>query len=119
MNIGFASDGTLRVCDILLGLLRESTSVLLIEEPETAVHPGLLHKLLNVIDSYTLDRQIIVSTHSPIVLNECSPTDLRLVERKGGVTSVSALSPDDVQIVEAYLNDEGTFADYIYSRSDG
>jgi AAA domain, putative AbiEii toxin, Type IV TA system len=119
VNIGYLSDGTLRVCEIVLGLLSESASLLLIEEPETAVHPGLLHKLLAVVDSYVLDRQVIVSTHSPIVVDWCRPSELRLVEREDGVTSVRALSADDVQDVEAYLNDQGTFANYVYSRSDG
>jgi predicted ATPase len=118
MNIGFLSDGTLRVCEIVLGLLEKHISALLIEEPETAVHPGLLHRLLAVIDSYALDRQVVVSTHSPIVVNGCRPTELRLVERTDGVTSVRALSADDVHRVEAYLNDEGTFSDFVYSQAD-
>jgi predicted ATPase len=118
VNVGYLSDGTLRVCETVLSLLSDSTSVLLIEEPETAVHPGLLHKLLAVIDSYTLDRQVVVSTHSPIVVNWCRPTELRLVERTAGMTSVRALSAEEVHSVEAYLNDEGTFADYIYSQGE-
>ena len=113
VNIGLVSDGTLRVCEIILGLLEETATVLLVEEPEDAVHPGLLHKLLAVIDSYTLDRQIVVSTHSPTVVDWCRPTELRLVEREAGTTTVRALSAEQVQRVEAYLNDQGTFADFV------
>jgi predicted ATPase len=39
--------------------------LLLIEEPETAVHPGLLSKLLAEIDAYSGDRPIVLSPQSP------------------------------------------------------
>ena len=117
VNIGLCSDGTLRGAEIVLRLLGRPGSTLLIEEPETAVHPGLLHKLLNLIDAYTLDRQLIVSTHSPIVVDWCRPEELRLVERAHNVTTVRALSPDEAIRVHRYLDDEGTLADYLYARS--
>lgn len=118
VNIGLLSDGTLRASEIIVDLLRPAGSGLLIEEPETAVHPGLLSRLLAIIDSYAVDRQIIVSTHSPIVVNWCEPAQLRLVERIDDETRVRGLSAEEVSRVESYLNDEGTFADYVYGRSD-
>jgi predicted ATPase len=118
VNVGLLSDGTLRIFEIVIKLLRAPGSVLLIEEPETAIHPGLLRKLLALVDTYALDRQVVVSTHSPIVVDWCKPEELRLVERVDKATVVRALSADDVQRVRAYLDDEGTFGDYIYSRSD-
>jgi hypothetical protein len=118
VNIGLLSDGTLRIFEIVSRLLGAPGSVLLIEEPETAVHPGLLRKLLALIDAYILDRQVVVTTHSPIVVDWCKPEELRLVERTGKNTVVRALSDEQVARVRAYLDDEGTFAEYLYSRSD-
>ena len=84
INIGLLSDGTLRVLGIIVELLGPSSALLLIEEPETAVHPGLLSRLLSVLDSYSSDRQIVLSTHSPLVVSACSPEELRLVTRTDG-----------------------------------
>ena len=118
VNVGLLSDGTLRILDIVINLLGAPGSVLLIEEPETAIHPGLLRKLLALVDAYAIDRQVVVSTHSPIVVDWCKPEELRLVARVNKATRVRALSAEEVKRVHAYLDDEGTFADYIYSRSD-
>src|SRR5262249_8956591 len=52
-NIGTASDGTLRVTEISIRLISSFISCLLIEEPETAVHPGLLGKLLALTEPYS------------------------------------------------------------------
>jgi AAA domain, putative AbiEii toxin, Type IV TA system len=116
INLGFQSDGTLRVAEIVWKLLQPSVSCLLIEGPETEVHPGLLAKLLALFDSYSLDRQIVVSTHSPEVVNWCTPQDLRLVVRDGSVTSVHSLEPADMENVLRYLRDDGILADFVYRR---
>jgi ABC-type lipoprotein export system ATPase subunit len=117
INIGLLSDGTLRVAEILLDLLRPAGSILLIEEPETAVHPGLLHRILSLLESYALDRQIVITTHSPIVVSWCRPEDLRLVLRENDATRTSALSEDQARRIASYLNDEGTLGDFIFMQT--
>jgi ABC-type lipoprotein export system ATPase subunit len=117
INIGLLSDGTLRVAEILLDLLRPAGSILLIEEPETAIHPGLLHRILSLLESYALDRQIVITTHSPIVVSWCRPEYLRLVLRESDATRTSALSEDEARRVSSYLNDEGTLGDFIFMQT--
>jgi hypothetical protein len=116
VNLGLQSDGTLRVAEIVLKLLQPDVRCLLVEEPETAVHPGLLAKLLALFDTYSLDRQIVVSTHSPEVVNWCRPEDLRLVVREEGVTRAHALEPADMESVVRYLQNDGSLADFVYRR---
>ena len=118
MNIGLLSDGTLRISEMLINLIRRAGSVVLIEEPETAVHPGLLSRLLDVVDSYSADRQVIISTHSPIVVDWCQPDELRLIERVDARTVSRSLSANEANRVAAYLADEGTLSDFIYSQAD-
>lgn len=40
---------------------------LIIEEPETTLHPSIQRDFLNVIEKYLPDRQIFISTHSPYI----------------------------------------------------
>lgn len=40
---------------------------LIIEEPETNLHPSIQRNFLNVIEKYLPDRQIFISTHSPYI----------------------------------------------------
>ncbi len=65
------SDGTLRLIGLLWSLL-ESDSLLLLEEPELSLHPGIVKKLPALI--YRLQRQkkrqVILSTHSADLLSD-------------------------------------------------
>lgn len=114
-DFGLLSDGTLRVIEILIWLIFPNLKLLLIEEPETAVHPGLLAKLLAEIDAYSADRQIVLSTQSPNVVSWADPRAIRLVERHSGRTVVRSLREDEIGRVSAYLHDEGTLGDFVYS----
>lgn len=118
VNIGLLSDGTLRIIEIVLHLLRPANRVLFIEEPETAVHPGLLQRLLNELRAYEHDRQIVVSTHSPYVVNWFEPNDLRLVERLSGVTSVRRLGLREIDQITEYLTNDGLLDEYVFDRED-
>lgn len=66
-------------------------SILLFDEPETHLHPHLLsalmrllHLLLHEYDSYA-----VVATHSPIVIQELTARDIRIIEREGNTPFVS------------------------------
>jgi len=114
-DLGLLSDGTLRVAEILMWLLWPGLKLLLIEEPETAVHPGLLAKLLAEIDAYSQDREVVLSTQSPNVVSWADPSAIRLVERRAGQTEVRCLRDDEVARLSGYLHDEGMLGDFVYS----
>jgi energy-coupling factor transporter ATP-binding protein EcfA2 len=115
VDIGLLADGTLRLARILVALLADAQTIF-IEEPETGLHPGLLWKLLDVIDSYSPGKQIILSTHSPQVVSWAKPEELRLVERRDEKTQVRSLSPVELAQVHAYLSEgQGTLGEYAFS----
>lgn len=118
VNIGLLSDGTLRALHIVLALLDQETTCLIIEEPESAIHPGLLDKLLNLFESYSMDRQFIITTHSPLVVDWCKPDQLRLVEHRDKTTTISAFEDARKKLIDLYLHDYGTLSDYLYKRSE-
>ncbi len=115
-NIGVLADGTLRVAEILRAILRPSASVLLIEEPETSVHPGLLRKLLGEIESYSINCQVIMTTHSPQVIASMKPEEVRLVRRDGANhTVIETLTPEQLARVGDYLAEDGSLGDFVFS----
>jgi hypothetical protein len=113
-DVGLIADGTLRVIEILCALLRPSTSLLLIEEPETSIHPGLLQKLLAEIEAYSLKLQVVLTTHSPQVVAWASPSEVRFVQREHERTTISSLSPRQIDQVTKYLTDDGTLGDFVF-----
>ena len=116
VNIGFLSDGTLRILAILIELINLNPSTtIIIEEPETQIHPGMLAKLLNEIEAYTFEKNLILSTHSPQVVAWTSPENINLVHRKDGQTFVRKLGEDEIHNVIEYISDEGDLGEWIYS----
>lgn len=116
VNIGLLSDGTLRVLSILIEIIFPYPSATtIIEEPETQIHPGMLAKLLNEIEAYTFEENLILSTHSPQVVAWTSADKINLVYRNNEQTFVRKLGEDEIQKVVRYLSEEGDLGEWIYS----
>lgn len=70
------SDGTLRFLALtLLAYLPEPGNIYLIEEPENGVHPKALELVFQSLSS-VYDGQVLVATHSPLLLQLANPEDL-------------------------------------------
>lgn len=116
INIGLLSDGTLRILSILVEIINlNPIATIIIEEPETQIHPGMLARLLNEIEAYTFEKNLILSTHSPQVVAWTSPENINLVHRKDGQTFVQKLNEDEIHNVIEYISDEGDLGEWIYS----
>jgi len=116
VDIGLLSDGTLRVLSIIVEIIASNpSSTIIIEEPELQIHPAMLAKLLNEIETYTYGQNLIISTHSPQVVSWASPEKINLVYRKDGRTFVRKLGENDIHNVIAYLSEEGDLGEWIYS----
>lgn len=94
-NASQESDGTLRVAGIVTALLQEPTlPVLAFEEPELTVHPGAISLLYDYLVQAGRRSQIIVTTHSPELLDLLDADAVRVVQRIGGATRISRMALD-------------------------
>jgi predicted ATPase len=114
VDLGLLSDGTLRTIEILAALVDPMNRLLFVEEPESSIHPGLLSKLMTEIETYGATKQVLLSTHSPAVLQRVEPAALRLVTRTNGQTSVRSLKKNELSRVKAFLEDEGDLGEWLF-----
>ena len=71
-----ASDGTLRLLALTLpAYLPGLTGVFLIEEPENGIHPRAVETVFQSLSS-VYDAQVLLATHSPVVLSVASPDNV-------------------------------------------
>lgn len=98
------SDGTLRIFGILLALYQSpAPELLVIEEPEQTVHPGVLGVLADAFREAGEATQIIVTTHSPHFIDHFSPDQVRVVTLDNGLTKVGAIKATQMEAVKQRL----------------
>jgi predicted ATPase len=105
------SDGTLRFLALaVLELDPNAQGVLCLEEPENGIHPERIPAILRLLKDIAVDvnesvgndnplRQVIINTHSPVVVQQVEDNDLLAAEIKGEGVSFSCL-PDTWRAVE-------------------
>jgi predicted ATPase len=77
--------------------------VVVVEEPDTALHPLLFGRFVDLLRTYTsredVPRQFILTTHNPYLLNFFQPEEVRIVERgEDGFTTVKELDREVINI---------------------
>ena len=96
------SDGTLRFLAILAAIhCKDPPSILVIEEPEIALHPDALICLAEILIEASKEMQIFITTHSEVLLSAFrNQLDSVLVcENIGGRgTTLTHLDPDNLKI---------------------
>ena len=97
------SDGTLRfICLTTVFLQPEDfqPETILVDEPELGLHPYAITVLASLIR--TVSKQVIVSTQSVELLNEFDASDVIVVDRNKGCSSLRRLEPQEL---ETWLED--------------
>jgi predicted ATPase len=83
--------------------------LLVIEEPDMALNPGLLRKFVEKLREFVANqhpRQLILTTHNPTFLDYFTPEEIRIVDRDAdGYTVVKPISR---RIRELWFDDEET-----------
>jgi predicted ATPase len=83
------SDGTLRSLGLIMAVFQKpSPSLIVIEEPEATIHPGALGAVLDLIRKATKTMQVVVTTHSPELLDArwITEANLRIVSWREGAS---------------------------------
>ncbi|MCK6685843.1 MAG: ATP-binding protein [Thermoanaerobaculia bacterium] len=77
------SEGMLYFLAFLAVQYLEPVSILLVEEPENGLHPARIADVVRMLRVISESRrsQVLVSTHSPLVVNELHPNEVTVVTR--------------------------------------
>lgn len=121
------SDGTLRILAFLTALYQEDTpSIICFEEIENGVHPWLLHKMIELLKLVSTEGitgkpvQVLITTHSPTLLNYVEPHQVRAVELDNeGKTQVHKLPTDSVRFQKALEAYDGSLGELWFTNQFG
>ena len=104
------SDGTLRAIGLLAAVFQSPTPMLIaIEEPEATIHSVALGAVLDLLWEASERMQVILTTHSPELLDrrEIADRHLRMVEWREGVTRVGPVSDANRRALREGLTEAG------------
>jgi len=111
---GSMSDGTLRALATLVAVAQlaeggRPVSLVGVEEPETALHPAAVAALVDALREAAVRTQVIVTTHSPDLLDLIDPeTDCLLaVQMRDGVTEIGPINRASREAVREHLYSPG------------
>jgi predicted ATPase len=78
------SDGSLRFMALMTLLLRpvkQLPPIIIIDEPELGLHPAAISILASVVKTVQKDRQIILATQSPNLVDEFEAEEIAIIEK--------------------------------------
>jgi len=109
------SDGTLRVLGVLVALFQGTIDVkkrvplVGIEEPEVALHPAAAGALVNAIQEATEHVQVIVTSHSPDLLDskEITSENILAVVADGGESRIGPIDDASREVLRSGLYTPG------------
>ena len=105
------SDGTKRLFYLFVSIFSTHETTIALEEPELGIHPDQLYLLMDFLKEQAKGKQIILTTHSPEVLNILDGNELdRIVvtryDAENG-TQMHHLSEKKIRKAIKYMSTEG------------
>ncbi len=77
----FLSEGLLYYLAFAAYQHLDPPAMLLIEEPENGLHPARIAEVMRIFREISKETQIVLATHSPLVVNELRPEEVSVVTR--------------------------------------
>lgn len=91
------SDGTLRLLSLIAILKSPNPPPLVcIDEPELGLHPDWIKLIAELLAEAAKHTQVIVATHSPVLVSNVNPEHVVVVEKEDGVTSMVRLTQNEL-----------------------
>ena len=80
---------------------------IIIDEPQSFLHPGAIRNLISILQTYYSQHQYIVTTHSPIVLTSAVSSAIIHLTKTTSESSVQIIDPSNASALKTLLSDVG------------
>ncbi len=93
------SDGTIRFICLATALLQPNLPpMIILDEPDLSLHPEAIHILSELIESAARKIQVVVTTQSPLLLDEFAIEDIVVVKRDDRQSGFERLKYEDFNV---------------------
>jgi hypothetical protein len=123
VDIDYISNGALRLLWMLTKAALASLtrqSLLAFEELETGIHPSLIGKFLEAVDSLSKDITILFTTHSTSIVHYIEPVSLYIgLPSPNGLATFKRLSKNGIKELTDRKSDYDTLGEAIFDHLSG
>jgi predicted ATPase len=97
----------------------EFPRVILIDEPQSFLHPGAIRKLFEVVRREAgHDHQYIVTTHSPAAVTAADPRSILLVRKEGPESAIDPIDANESNELRLFLDEIGARLADVFGADD-
>ena len=91
---------------LYLVLTSDHPQTIIVDEPQSFLHPGAVRKLIEVLKGYP-KHQYIFATHSPTVITASDPSTFTMVRATDGESLLDVMDPSNTKHLQSYLSEIG------------
>jgi predicted ATPase len=109
------SDGTIQAIALLAATFDPRIPLLVLEEPENSVHPWAIRNFVQAFRDASETKQIFLTTHSPILVDQIRLEELWVVQRPALETKITPVLELDPTLKKAWGQGKFTLSEYLDS----
>lgn len=115
LDIIYSGTGLLHFLDVLLKITISKANIVLLDEPESALHPDLQRRFIEFLHRISEEKKIqfFLATHSQVLLNYVDIVTIYRITNKKGERKIFQISKDAVHTI---LSDLGLRASDIFNQ---
>ncbi len=87
---------------VYVAFTSERPQVLLIDEPQSFLHPGAVRKLIEILKRFP-QHQYVISTHSASVIAASGSPEILILEATDGVSTIKSENTTDTRAMQRFL----------------
>ncbi len=100
-------------------LTAEQSKTIIIDEPQSFLHPGAVRKLIEILKHYErTQHQYVITTHSPTVISAAEPRTLLAVRKEGAQSIVEQVDASETRDQELLLGEVGARLSDVFGADD-
>ena len=100
---------------LLVASVDPRSSLILFDELENSLHPWALRRIVKRLRQVSETKRVIITTHSPVLVDLLRPEEIWVVYRKDGESNVRKLIDIDPTIEESWKDGEYNLSDFLDS----